>query len=50
MSPAPKSPFSREESSQKDDSKNFTGFGGNFGGINLEVGTAEVNQNMKSKS
>ena len=37
MSPLPKSPFSREESSRRDDnSQNFTGFGGNFGGINLE--------------
>ena len=35
MSPVPKSPISREESSQKDDSKNLTGFGGTFGGINL---------------
>lgn len=52
MSPVPKSPISREESSQKDDSKTFKGFGNNFGGINLEVANVDANQqhNMKSKS
>ena len=49
MSPVPKSPFNQEESSSKDDSKNFTGV--NFGGgINLEVPINEQNHNGKSKS
>lgn len=50
MSPLPKSPFSREESSRRDDnSHNFTGFGGHFGGINLEGANDQGNE-LKSKS
>ena len=51
MSPLqPKSPFSREESSRRDDnSQNFAGFGGNFGGLNLD-GPGDSASELKSKS
>lgn len=49
MSPVPKSPISREESSRRDDSQNFVG----LGGINLEVANMDASAKQittKSKS
>ena len=43
MSPVPKSPISREESSRRDDSQNFANISGNLGGINLEVANIAAN-------
>lgn len=50
MSPVPKSPISREESSRRNDSQNFANISNNFRGINLEEANMDANKLIMNKS